>query len=71
MVVPTMPLPLSMAPLFTVVRLDDAIEPFTASVAGIDRRAAGVGIDARQRQGAGAHLHERSAIACDGSADLR
>jgi hypothetical protein len=32
MVLPTMPLPLSTAPLFTVVRLDDAIEPFTASV---------------------------------------
>ena len=31
MVVPTMPLPLSTPPLFTVVRLDDAIEPFTAS----------------------------------------
>jgi hypothetical protein len=26
---PTVPLPLSEAPLFTVVRLDDAIEPFT------------------------------------------
>jgi hypothetical protein len=28
---PTLPLPLSMAPLFTVVRLDDAIEPSTNS----------------------------------------
>jgi hypothetical protein len=28
-VVPTMPLPRSAAPLFTVVTLDDAIEPFT------------------------------------------
>jgi hypothetical protein len=28
---PTVPLPLSAAPLFTVVRLDDAIEPFTIS----------------------------------------
>jgi hypothetical protein len=26
---PTVPLPSSAAPLFTVVRLDDAIEPFT------------------------------------------
>src|SRR4249919_1771042 len=30
-VVPTVPLPRSAAPLFTVVRLDDAIEPFTIS----------------------------------------
>ena len=28
---PTVPLPMSAAPLFTVVRLDDAIEPFTIS----------------------------------------
>jgi hypothetical protein len=28
---PTVPLPRSAAPLFTVVRLDDAIEPFTIS----------------------------------------
>src|SRR4249919_3754265 len=28
---PTVPLPRSAAPLFTVVRLDDAIEPFTVS----------------------------------------
>jgi hypothetical protein len=28
---PTLPLPLSVAPLFTVVRLDDSIETFTNS----------------------------------------
>ena len=28
---PTVPVPRSAAPLFTVVRLDDAIEPFTIS----------------------------------------
>ena len=31
MVEPTVPLPPSAAPLFTVVRLDEAIEPFTIS----------------------------------------
>jgi hypothetical protein len=28
---PTVPLPRSAAPLFTIVKLDDAIEPFTIS----------------------------------------
>jgi len=31
-VAPTVPLPPSVAPLFTVVRFDDAIEPSTISV---------------------------------------
>jgi hypothetical protein len=31
-VLPTVPVPPSVPPLFTLVRLDDAIEPFTSSV---------------------------------------
>ena len=63
---PTVPLPPSVPPAFTAVRIDDAIEPSTIERAGVDRRGAEVGVGARQRRRAGADLdqgaenHQRS-----------
>ena len=60
-VAPTVPVPASRAPAFTVTPLDDAMSPFTPQRTAVHGGRAGIGIDPRQRQRAVADLDQRAA----------